>query len=175
MFSTLSSPTPPLLIDANGDSPRHRRRPNGAPVRLLPAGIRPARNSPDGFYVAGTSPEAARYAIHGMLGAARLVQPFRPAQLVRPPASWPPMHQQDSSGAHVKQRTPKLQPNGPQGAASDTTTPPPSSAHIQRTAFQQPLRVTLRHHADDRSPTNVLARPTRLPRALWRPIWRPRN
>lgn len=53
------------------------------------AGIRAARNSPNGFYVASTSPDAAHHAIHGTLpaanvrraallsdGAARLVQRF---------------------------------------------------------------------------------------------------
>ncbi len=54
-----------------------------------PAGVRAARNSPDGFYVASTMPDAAHQAIHGSLpiagisraalltdGAARLVERF---------------------------------------------------------------------------------------------------
>jgi hypothetical protein len=80
----------PLIVDVDGDVRAIADDRTAHLTDYSPAGVRAARNSPNGFYVASTMPEAAYKAIRGTLptttvrraallsdGAARLVERFR--------------------------------------------------------------------------------------------------
>lgn len=79
----------PLVVDIDGEVHAITDDRTAHLSDYSPAGIRAARNSPDGFYVAGTMPDAAHHAVCGTLpsdnvqraallsdGGARLVQRF---------------------------------------------------------------------------------------------------
>jgi len=89
-FDYLTLADSPLLLDDDGEVRVIKDDRTAHLPDYSPAGIRAARNSPEGFYVASTMPDAAHQAVRGSLpldrvrraalltdGAARLVERFR--------------------------------------------------------------------------------------------------